>query len=230
MILIFSFLNGLHHGLGVDHMMAVTTLAGRGGSKKKVSWLGLKFGLGHMAILLVVGSVMLLWDLRMPAFWQSGTEILGGSLLILLGLWTLVEWLKEAGYAHSHRHSHRKGQVEHTHFHIHLGGRSPHEGRNPHEDRHPHEHVHLHSSTLLGALFALSGLRSILLPAVPILQTQSLLSVFVYVFLFGAGVVVSMGGYGWIAGSLLQSQRSRKSLTLALGCLSIGLGLYWVSM
>ena len=218
MILILSFLNGLHHGLGADHVMAVTTLASRGASRKSVSGLGLKFGLGHMLALLVVGSVMLLLGLKIPVFWQSGAEILGGCLLVLLGLWTFVEWLKEAGYAHSHRHFHWKGQVQHTHFHVHLGG------------HHPHKHLHPHSSTVLGALFALGGLRSLLLTSIPILQTRSLLSAAVYVCLFGAGVVASMGGYGWVVSSVLHRRRSRKSLTLALSFLSMALGLYWISM
>ena len=180
--------------------------------------MGLRFGLGHVGVLFFLGCVALAWGVTIPSAWQSTTEMFGGSLLVLLGLWTFLEWLREAGYAHAHPHRHRTRRADHTHFHIHL------------KDRHPHRHLHPHFSTVLGGLFALSGLRSLLLSAVPILQSRSTLWVAVYILLFGIGIVASMTAYGWISGSVLSSGLPRKWLTLILGFLSVGVGLYWISI
>lgn len=217
MVLLLYFLNGLHHGLGTDHLMAVTTLARRGASPGEVTRLGLRFGLGHMSVLLLLGSLALLWNFTVPLVWESRAERLGGGLLILLGLWTLLEWLRDAGYIHSHQHQHALRDVAHTHFHMHLGG------------EHPHRHVHAHFSTVLGALFALSGLRSLLLSVLPILQTRSLAWALIYILFFGVGIVVAMSAYGWAAGLALRGWGQRHWITLAVGTLSLGLGVYWIA-
>lgn len=217
MILLFYFLNGLHHGLGADHLMAISTLAGRGASRREVSQLGLRFGLGHMGVLVFLGGLALIWNLSVPSSWESRAETVGGGLLVLLGLWTFTEWLREAGYIHSHQHQHQLRNAPHTHVHFHLGG------------DHPHQHIHPHFSTFLGGLFALSGLRSLLLSAVPILETRSLLWALAYILIFGLGIVVSMAVYGWVAGSALSGKGHRKWITLLLSALSVTLGVYWIS-
>jgi hypothetical protein len=218
MTLVLGLLNGVYHGWGIDHLTAVATLAGKGASKKDVMWLGLRFGLGHVGILLLMGGFALLWNVTIPSSWQTAAEILSGSLLVLLGLWTFMEWLREVGYALPHSHHHGTRRSEHTHFHIHLRG------------QHPHRHIHPHVSSLLGGLFALAGIRSLLMSTVPILQTRSSLWASLYILLFGMGIVVSMTAYGWLAGSAISGRRTRKWLTLTLACLSVGLGLYWISV
>ena len=216
MLLFLYLLNGIQHGLGNDHLIAITTLASHGGQSRDVSLLGLRFGLGHMAMLVVLGAVALLWNFTVPAAWESRAGVLGGALLILLGGWTFAEWFKDVGYVHSHPHQHRHRGQAHEHLHFHL------------KARHPHQHVHPHSSTLLGALFALSGLRTLLLGAVPILQTSSLFWALVYILLFGAGIVVSMTVYGWLAGLAFNRRRHRSWISLLLGASSVTLGAYWI--
>ena len=215
MILFFYFLNGVHHGLGSDHLIAITTLVGRGGQLRETARLGLRFGIGHMGLLLVLGTVVLLGNVGVTVWWESKAEVFGGGLLVLLGAWTFTEWLKEIGYIHSHPHQHSGQEHEHLHFHF--------------KARHPHRHFHPHFSTLLGALFALSGLRFLLLGAVPILQSRSFFWAFIYVLLFGAGVVTSMSLYGWVAGSVLSRRPSRSWITLLLSASSVALGAYWIS-
>ncbi|MFQ5930431.1 MAG: hypothetical protein ACE5MK_12095 [Acidobacteriota bacterium] len=216
MLVILSFLNGIYHGLGADHLMAITALANRGGSRREVSLMGLRFGLGHMGILVLLGVAGLLWNFTASAAWESRAEMLGGGLLILLGLWTLLEWLKGVGYIHSHRHIHEHSDHTHSHLHFHF------------KAGHPNEHVHPHFSSLLGALFALSGLRSLLLSVFPILQARSMGWALLYILVFGTGIVISMTAYGLVAGSALSKARSRSGVTLLLSATSITLGVYWI--
>ncbi len=215
MILFFCFLNGVQHGLGNDHLIAITTLVGRGGKLRESARLGLQFGIGHVGLLLVLGTSALLGNFGVTVWWESKANIFAGGLLILLGAWTFTEWLKEAGYIHSHPHQHSGQEHEHLHFHF--------------KARHPHRHVHPHFSTLLGALFALSGLRSLLLSAVPVLQSHSVFWALIYVLLFGAGGVTSMSLYGWMAGSALGRCPCQSWITLLLSASSVTLGTYWIS-
>lgn len=216
MVLLLYFLNGLHHGLGSDHVMAITTLAGRGAGNREVTGLGLKFGLGHMGALVFLGGAALLMNLTIPASWESRAEAFGGGLLVLLGFWTFVEWLREVGYVHSHHHTHGRRPKGHVHYHFHLQG------------HHPHQHAHPHFSTALGALFALSGLRSLLLGAVPILQARSLFWALIYILIFGLGIVTSMAACGWLAGAAAQRQGHGQAVTLLVSLFSVALGAYWI--
>lgn len=214
-MLFFFFLNGLHHGLGADHVMALSNILVRGGRLREVSLMGLSFGLGHMGVLILLGGAALLFNFTIPDQWERNAEIFGGGLLILLGAWTFAEWLREVGYIHSHTHSHGHGK-EHEHYHFHFHG------------RHPHQHVHAHLSTLLGGLFALSGVRALLLMVVPILEVRSLYWALGYIVVFGIGIVVSMTAFGLLAGSALNRTRHRSRITLLLSASSVTLGAYWI--
>ena len=216
MWIILSFLNGLQHGLGSDHLLAITNLVHRGGDRRQVSLMGFRFGLGHMGILVLWGTGALIWNLTVSPQWESRAEILGGGVLILLGLWTFVEWFGQVGYLHSHSHSHGSGRRVHSHLHFHFKG------------RHRREHSHPHGSSLLGALFALSGLRSLLLGIFPVLQGNSATWAMLYILVFGLGIVSSMTAYGLVAKAVVGRPRSRGWVTCSLGLSSITAGIYWI--
>ena len=216
MWIILSFLNGLQHGLGSDHLLAITNLVNHGGGCRQVSLMGFRFGLGHMGILVLWGTGALIWNLTVSPQWESRAEILGGGMLVLLGLWTLVEWLGQVGYIHSHSHSHGSGRRVHSHLHFHFRG------------RHRQEHTHPHVSSFLGALFALSGLRSLLLGLFPVLQGNSATWAMLYILVFGLGIVSSMTAYGLVASAVVGRPRSRGWVTCSLGVSSIAVGIYWI--
>ena len=216
MLVLISFLNGLYHGLGSDHLLAITALASRGNSRREIYLMGLRFGLGHMGLLVLLATGALIWNFTVSSLWEERAEMLGGSLLIILGFWTFTEWLKEVGYIHSHEHTHGEGQRRHSHFHFHWQG------------EHPADHVHPHFSSFLGALFALSGLRALLLSAFPLLQARSMAWALLYILVFGAGIVTSMSIYGLIIGSRLGNLLRRDGVTLLLSAASVSLGVFWV--
>ena len=216
MWIILSFLNGLQHGLGSDHLLAITNLVNRGGGRRQVSLMGFRFGLGHMGILVMCGTGALIWNLTVSPQWESRAEILAGGVLILLGLWTFAEWLGQVGYIHSHSHSHGSGRWVHSHLHFHFKG------------KHRQEHTHPHVSSFLGALFALSGLRSLLLGIFPVLQGNSVTWAMLYILVFGLGIVISMTAYGLVASAVVGRPRSRRWVTCSLGVSSIAVGIYWI--
>ncbi len=89
-------------------------------------------------------------------------------------------------------------------------------------------HTHPHASTLLGALFALSGLRALLITAVPIVQSESVWLILLYLGVFGLGIVVSMTVWGLAVGSALRGERSGHWVSLTLSLSSVALGIYWI--
>ena len=215
-VLLFSLLNGIYHGIGADHMLAVSTLARKGARRADVARLGLRFGMAHAGVLLVLCTVAVIWNFSVSPAWESRAEIFGGALLILLGAWTFLEWLREAGHIHSHQHTHAPDAPPHTHYHFHL------------QEDHPKKHTHPHTSTLLGALFAFSGLRALLITAVPIMQSRSLWLILLYLGVFGLGIILSMTVWGLIFGSALKGERSGHWVSLTLSLSSVALGMYWI--
>ncbi|MBI4444586.1 MAG: hypothetical protein HY645_01650 [Acidobacteria bacterium] len=215
MFVIIAFFQGLHHGLGTDHLVALTTLANRGATRREISRAGLRFALGHSSALVFLVGAALLFSFAVPRSWETHAEVFGGVLLILLGAWTLLEVLLKRAYVHSHMHDHWLWRRRHEHQHLHF--------KNPH----PGRHLHPHFTTVFGGLFALSGLRSLFLTSMPILNAHSVLGALLAVAFFGLGITASMSAYGWLAGSTLGKCR-KGSVSVILGSLSLMLGVYWI--
>ena len=112
------FALGFLHGLGMEHLMAITTLvrgttAGR--PQSSVFWLGLKFGLGHMSLLAVAACAGLLLRFTVPPRFELSMEFAGGLLLVALGLRVLLDLRGNRGVIHAHAHE------EHNHSHMAWG-------------------------------------------------------------------------------------------------------------
>ena len=97
---------GFLHGLGSDHLMAITTLVSRGAKSREALIVGLRFSLGHMATLALIGSLGIILNFTIPPSLQKGSEILGGTLLVLLGGWILYDSLRSKFYLHRHLDAH----------------------------------------------------------------------------------------------------------------------------
>lgn len=219
----FLFGLGLQHGLGPDHLAAITTLIARGHSERGTVWIGVKFGLGHMGALAGAGLLCLALNLTIPERFERAAEIGGGLLLIVMGFWMIRDLLGVEVYAHHHRHRH--DGHEHAHVHLHVGSRAA---------LHPQEHGHPHLSTLVGGLFAFSGARWMIVmlaelmaghPAVPRLL--------IAIAAFGAGIITAMALYGALV-SRCYGLASRHALvfravTLLTIVATIGTGVLWVS-
>lgn len=218
MLLALIFLAGILHGLGPDHLAAITALgAASGAGARRLLFFSTRFALGHAVVLGAAGLATHYFRVIMPAGWEHGFEMATGWLLIGSGAAMLVALAAGWLTVHSHKHEHSHG--EHRHFHAHLfGGRE-------------HKHAHGRLAATLGALFALSGTRS-LLAVVPAALAQTALASLLRVGVFTAGIVAAMLAYGLVAGSALRrfeesgpaSAPSRAAFALSGGlCVAAGI-------
>ena len=216
---------GCLHGLGADHLMAIATLsAGRAPHERPYSrtfGVAVRFALGH-ALLLAIGTTLVLivgWNI--PVIVERAGEVLGG--LILIGLGAIGLWLGGTRrlYVHTHAHAHGAGEPEHSHWHVHLGR----------EHRHPVPAGHSAVPSILGGVFAISGLRALTLLAPFETVSTSLLSLLALVLVFAVGILLSMSVFGILLARAMKSPRvtARVAETAAMttAVASIALGLYW---
>lgn len=225
MILTASALSlGFLHGLGADHLMAIAALAvntdrQHADAGRAPLGVAVRFAIGHALVLLLGAGLVLLLGWQIPELVERTGEIVGGVLLILMGAFTL--WVVAADRLYGHAHP-----VGWMHWHLHLGRR----------DRHPAPAAHSSAAGLLGAVFAVSGLRALTLLAPELTAgtaTGSLLTLLYLVGVFAVGILLSMSLFGIVLARVLGSAAIAASVgrgaALVTAVASIGLGVYWIS-
>jgi hypothetical protein len=219
---------GFLHGLGADHLMAIAalSLATPLGPARyaRAFGLALRFAVGHAVLLAFGAGVVLFFGWQIPVRFEQGGEFIGGCLLIGLGL--IVGWLTVSGRLYVHAHAHDAGeQGAHSHWHLHVGRQ--------HSHRPP---VHTVLPGLLGAVFAVSGLRALIL-SLPLWNTASganqFWSLLFLVTIFAVGILMSMSLFGIVLAHTLANRRMTghvarfSAAATALG--SFVLGIYWIT-
>ena len=218
---------GFLHGLGADHLMAIAalSLATPLGPARYARAFGLavRFAVGH-AVLLAFGAAMVLFfGWQIPLQIEQGGELIGGCLLIALGL--VVGWLTFSGRLYVHAHVHAAGDHRaHSHWHLHVG--------RLHSHRAP---VHTVLPGVLGAVFAVSGLRALVL-SLPLWKTTDpnhFWSLLFLVTVFAVGILMSMSLFGIFLAHTLADRRMTghvarfSAAATAIG--SMALGIYWIT-
>jgi hypothetical protein len=225
----YALLLGCVHGLGADHLMAIAALsvvpsADSGNVRPHPIRVALGFALGHAALLMAGSAAVLVLGWQIPALVERTGEIAGGILLILLGGFTL--WVAVGGRLYGHSHPH--GPETHAHWHLHLG----------HPRHHPSPSGHSLVPGILGAVFAVSGLRALTMMApfggsgdVSVMLSVATLLYFVGVF--AIGILLSMSLFGIVLSRVLKSvwlaRRLGRAAAILTAVASIGLGCYWIS-
>ena len=183
LILTLGLAVGLQHAFEPDHIAAVTTQI----SKKKYrvqtirnlikegtfksSILGAMWGAGHTTTLVIIGLLLFLFSINIPANIFLGFEFIVGIMLIFLAITTFSN-KKIFKLKHTHPHVHSNGTL-HTHPHDHHG-----------------EHKHSHKSYLIGCVHGLAGSGSLVILMVSTLSDiQTVLS---FIFIFGIGSILGM--------------------------------------
>jgi hypothetical protein len=216
---------GFLHGLGADHLMAIAALsigtAGETAAVQRTRALGvaLRFALGH-AVLLGLGAGTLIalgWSL--PLVFERAGEMLGGTLLVVLGAAGL--WGLRAGriYGHSHQH----GNEPAAHWHLHVGR----------PEHHPVPAAHSHLPTIVGAAFALSSLRAltVLAPFGDHVGSAPLGTLLVMVAVFAIGIMLSMSLFGVALARVMSAAvaaRLGQAAAATMAVTSIALGVFWI--
>ena len=139
-IIAVGFFLGMRHATDPDHVIAVTTIVSRQRNLLKAALTGIFWGVGHTLTILVVGTIIILFDVVIPARIGLSMEFAVGLMLIILGVVNIVSFLRSADSISSrneeeseviHRHPHTHGDYVHSHPHGHSPEAHPHSAETP---------------------------------------------------------------------------------------------------
>ncbi len=179
----------LHVVSGVDHLAALLPLSV--GQRGKAFGLGARWGLGHSAGVLVIGTlgVLLKQRLDLEAVGSWGERMVG-VMLIAIGLLGIRRALRLEVHAHPHEHD----GVAHAHLHVH-GPSGAHAGA-PGSGVHQHRHTAFWAGTVHGV----AGTAHVL-GVLPALALGSAAASGAYLLSFAAGTVLAMGVFAGLVGA-----------------------------
>jgi len=152
--ILLGFFLGMRHATDADHVIAVSTIVGRERRIGAAAMIGALWGLGHTATVGVVGAVVILFGVTIPAALAQALEFCVGLMLIGLGIATLVRWLRAERNVYTavtpapsmtpHPHAPRDSLVLARHAHTHGHGDFVHSHRHGHG---PGDHGHPEDAT-----------------------------------------------------------------------------------
>jgi hypothetical protein len=190
-------------------------------------WLAVRFAVGHALLLSIGAAAVLFFGWQIPVRFEQTGEFVGGCMLIVMGL--AGGWLALTGrlyaHAHAHDHTHENAHGEHaffhSHWHLHVGTRHSHRPA-----------VHTALPGVMGAVFAVSGLRALML-SLPLWNSEHRVGMlFLLVTLFALGILASMSLFGIVLAHTINTPRmTRQVARVAAAATAVGslaLGLYWI--
>jgi len=228
-----GFVLGLKHALDADHLAAVAAMV----SEKKRSVLasslvGLSWGAGHAASIVLVSIAVILFGLSVPERLALWMEFAVGGILVALGARILLR-VRRGAVLHAHPHEH--GPRVHFHPHVH-----------PTEEAASHSSHHVlpqpirkfaegdgarAKTFLIGLVHGMAGSAALMLLILTTIQGR--VAQLAYVALFTVGTILGMVVMSTLVG-LPFAQASgtavarQRMLRLAAGVVSLGLGLYMI--
>src|SRR5688572_16948465 len=115
-----GFAFGLKHATEIDHVVAVSSIVSEHRSIWRSSLVGGLWGAGHTASLVIVGVLVLVFRVAIPAPVANWLEFAVALMIIGLGGLAVMRALRKRSKVHLHRHNH-DGQ-SHVHIHFHEQG------------------------------------------------------------------------------------------------------------
>jgi cytochrome c biogenesis protein CcdA len=122
----FGFLLGMRHATDADHVIAVTTILNRSRRFVDTTLIGALWGLGHTITVVIVGVLIIGFNVVIPPPVGLAMEFAVALMLIGLGilnltggLRSLTERLTPPAPIHSHDHAHAGSGAAHVHLHGH---------------------------------------------------------------------------------------------------------------
>ncbi len=209
---------GATHALEVDHMVAVQAFLGNRPRVGIAVGFGMRWGMGHAAVVLLAGLVLAVAGITVPAPVQGWFELTVGTMLIGLGGW--AAW--NADRLHVHTPVEHEG---HAHLHAHAPAQHPHSHRHADPSRH-----HRHLSTAVGAVHGLAGTASVV-ALVPVTLMPDVAASVVYLAAFGLGTVAAMGAYAGIAAAAVARVKTvvlARTVAWVTAGASVIVGVWWV--
>jgi nitrile hydratase accessory protein len=202
----FGALLGMRHALEPDHLVAVSTLMTGERSSAKAAWLGAWWGLGHTLTLLTTGALLVVLRSEMPAVAAQVFEL--GVVMLLIGFGVRAIYQGSGPMRRRPTHTHGRPAA----FAIAQTDRRT-----------------LARPFLVGAVHGLAGSGA--LTALVVTTLSSTAARLAYLTLFGVGSTAAMaalsGVLGWPIARLGVHHLFVRSVTAAVGGVSIALGLFW---
>jgi high-affinity nickel permease len=103
--LVTAALLGFRHGFDYDHIAAITDVVSLQHSKQASMKLGMIYALGHALTVALLGSVVILFGINLPAGVDRWTERLVGLTLLLLGIYVLGTLVLKPGHLPKSRYA-----------------------------------------------------------------------------------------------------------------------------
>ena len=176
-----GFLLGMRHALDADHVAAVSTMLAQRPDLRRSGFIGLCWGCGHTAVLLLVGSAVLALKVTIPDTAAQACEVVVGLMLVALGLALAVTLYREQWHLHAHEHD----GARHVHVHSHRLS-----------DAHAHRHGWRASlpPLMVGMVHGLAGSAALML--IVLSAAHTLWEGIAYILLFGLGSILGMVALG----------------------------------
>ena len=205
---------GVRHAFDRDHVTAVTHFISLEPNPRKSAWFGARWALGHAASVFVLGGVILLLGIRLTGAFQRCAELAVGGSLIILAVWRLILLARERVHDHTHRHD----STVHHHPHTHDPAA---------------QHVHPYAPTLIGMLHGAAGTMEVFV-LIPISMMGSHWLAYGYMALFSLGCIISMSGYGYLAGTFYTrastaGRRLYRGIVVLTSLAGLVLGILWIA-
>jgi high-affinity nickel-transport protein len=129
-IIAVGFFLGMRHATDPDHVIAVTTIVTRQRQLTRAFLTGAFWGVGHTLTILVVGAMIILFNVVIPTRIGLSMEFSVALMLIFLGAMNVAAFLRampsfsdqaetRSEALHSHAHAHIYGDYVHSHVHGH---------------------------------------------------------------------------------------------------------------
>ena len=187
--ILLGFLLGLKHATDADHVIAISTVVKEYKNAFKGLWIGISWGLGHTAPLIILGFIILISKDSVMDFYEDIAhyfELGVAVMLILLGL--QVYWNLRRSTLHVHDHAHDGSS--HLHIHGTHGSADPEYIEENHSIFSFGKPTFRIKSFVIGMIHGLAGSAAVMLAL--LLTIDSTIVGLTYLILFGVGTILSM--------------------------------------
>lgn len=220
----FGFLLGMRHATDADHVIAVTTILNRSKRFLDTTLIGALWGLGHTITVVIVGVLIIVFNVVIPPPVGLAMEFAVALMLIGLGILNLTGGLRSfterlTPPAPMHAHDHAHGAASHGHLHGHGANRGlvATFGR-----------YQLIRPVVVGLVHGLAGSAAVALLVLATIQDTG--TAVAYLVIFCVGVAAGMAVLTTIIGLPFMLSRARSAqinrwLTIGSGILSLAFGL-----
>jgi len=223
-ILLVGLLLGIKHAAEADHLAAVATLAAGQKSLAQTVRLGIAWGIGHSATLLLIGSLVLCLETSIPPRLEQALELAVSLMLVALGADVLRRL--RVRQMHFHVHVHADG-ARHMHLHAHAGEDVSHHA-SPHA--HPHPVNTPWRALAVGTMHGMAGSAALI--ALGLTAASSWTMGLLYIAVFGIGSIIGMAMLSIVISIPLRWSSARfgrflnQGLTGLVGAFSCALGAF----